>query len=107
MLFGLVIRKVPAPIKANCTKVKGVVEEVFSPCCGDIVIKLKDNNKQYFINRGLDDGLVLKQMQSDLLDKEIVLQKINHWTPLDPERYSFPLAEVKVDDEVYFTRMLD
>jgi hypothetical protein len=107
MLFGLVIRKVPAPLKANCTKVQGVVEIVHSPCCSDIVIQLEDNDKQYYINRGLDDGLDINQMRNDLLGKEIVLQKINHWTPLDPERYTIPLAELKVNDEVYFSRMLD
>ena len=107
LLFGFSLRKVPAPLLENCSVVKGRVEKVHSPCCSDIVIQLANNKRSYYINRGLEEGLELGQMKADLEGKDIVLQKINHWTLLDPENYTVPLAEVKVNDEVYFSRMLD
>lgn len=107
ILFGFSLRKVPAPLHENCSTVRGTVEKVHSPCCSDIVIQLANNKRTYYINRGLEDGLELVKMKADLEGKEIVLQKINHWTPLDPENYTVPLAEVKLNDEIYFSRMLD
>ncbi|MEL6986207.1 MAG: hypothetical protein AAGK97_00090 [Bacteroidota bacterium] len=84
---------------------EGIVEEVFSPCCKDVVIKLKNSTKVYYFNRGLEDGLNVEQMKEDLIGKLIQLKQINHWTPLDPDNYSIPLAELLLEGSVYYTRM--
>ena len=90
--LSLSLRTVPNPTADNCSLVKGVVEDVYSPCCEDVFIKLKNSDKRFYVNRGLELGIKLNQIKNDLVNQAVQLYQIDHWTPLDPNELTNPLA---------------
>lgn len=105
--LSLSLRTVPEPTAENCSLVKGIVEEVYSPCCEDVFIKLKDSDKRFYLNRGLERGIKLHQIKEDLVNHTVQLYKIDHWTPLDPNEHTNPLAQIQLDGEIYFSVMTE
>jgi len=105
--LSLSLRTVPSPTPENCSSVEGIVEEVYSPCCQDIFLKLKNSENLFYINRGLEMGIKLDQMKNDLLDQTVHLLQIDHWTPLDPGAHTNSLAQIQLDGQVYFSVMVE
>ncbi|MEO0338979.1 MAG: hypothetical protein AAF242_07170 [Bacteroidota bacterium] len=93
----------------NCFSVRGEVAEVYSACCLDISLRLKNDDRKYYINRGLeDDDVNLREMRNQLIGKEVELNVIRrNWTPLDPYHVSAPVAEIRAKETVVFSRMSD
>ena len=50
----------------------------------DVVFRLENNKTRYYINRGLEYGLVLEDLQRDLIGNDITIRYPKHWTLLDP-----------------------
>lgn len=84
--------------KANCIQVKGVVATIEEGTSYDIVFRLKDNPHTFYINRGLENGLVLNDLQSTLTGKEIELWHANS-RPLNGGH----IAQVKINKEIIYS----
>ena len=85
ILFIMIIRPMPQPDSGNCKLYSGTVEQIIAgEGDKDIVIKCKAVNHIFYINRGLESGLIIDELKDSLLNKPIEVLTINHWTPLDP-----------------------
>lgn len=50
----------------------------------DIQIRVNNDDRVYYINRGAENGLDAKKLNKALAGSEIEIHYANHWTPLDP-----------------------
>lgn len=107
-LIIMVFTPVPRPTPQNCKRISGVVEAVFTPCCQDVVLKLKNDPHRYYINRGLDHNEIdLDEFSALLVGQKVAFQVIKrNWTPLDPKHLLQPVAQVERRGEVVFTRIV-
>ena len=107
MLIGfsvMILRPLPAVSLKNCVRYSGVVTSLFTGDSGDIVIKLKDDQKYYYINRGVE-RLSLVELRQKLTGKSVELLAIKQWTPLEPTRASKHVAQIKVDGSIVYNEI--
>ena len=79
---GLLITPIPTPEEKDCLVFTGVVEEITEGGVKDVVFKLKDVQRQYYINRGLENGLDLDALKKNLLGKEVTIKYPDYGEPL-------------------------
>jgi len=88
LLFGilciLALRPVPILNEEECEVVIGKLENLHEGPGYDLVIKLAEDSRRFYINRALEQGLELEELKASLLGKEVSLKYPEHWTPLDP-----------------------
>ncbi|MFK7924596.1 MAG: hypothetical protein AB8H47_21750 [Bacteroidia bacterium] len=82
-LMVFILRPVPTTTTKNAITISGTVQKVFEGGDKDIVFSLLENDQIYYINRGLEQGLELSSLQSQLLGNEVQITYPDHWTPLD------------------------
>ena len=70
--------------KGNCVLVKGKVKNVYEGGVKDLVIELENSKTLYYINRGFENGFVLKESQNELLGENVILYYAKSWTPFAP-----------------------
>lgn len=107
MLIGfsvMILKPLPAASLENCVRYSGVVTSLFTGDSGDIVIKLKDDQKYYYINRGVE-RLSLVELRQKLTGKSVELLAIKQWTPLDPARASKHVAQIRVDGSIVYNEI--
>lgn len=78
----LIFRPVPIPDERDCLIVKGRVIEIKEGGVNDIVLRLADQDQTFYVNRGLERGLELEKLKTELMDKEITIKYPKYWTPL-------------------------
>ena len=71
----------------------------------DAVFNLEGDSRNYYINRGLENGLNLQDLRSNLLNQKVELKIVKHWTPLDWNQRLGTIAEIKSGDKIYFSRL--
>jgi len=59
--------------RANSIKVTGIVDTLYEAGVKDLVFKLENNPNSYYINRALENGFNLNEMNVSLLRKEITI----------------------------------
>ena len=84
--------------KNNSNEVTGVVDDLYEGGVKDLVFKLKDDSKIYYINRALENGFNLKDIKSDLLGKEVTIWYANSWS-----KRSYHMIQFKHQDSIYYT----
>ena len=99
---ALVFRPVPIVTEGECDQVTGVVAHVFEGSSYDVCFRLQDSDKLYYINRGLEQGLVLEELRRDLLGQEITLKYPRYWTPLDPANATRHVSKLEFGERVLF-----
>lgn len=50
----------------------------------DLIIKLRGDDRLYFIDEGLKHGRSLSSIQGELSGKAVEIYYVKYWTPLDP-----------------------
>ena len=98
----MIFTPVPKATENNVDIVEGEVLEVFEPCCNDVFFKLKDHERRYYVNRGLERGFSIPELNKELKEQTIQLKVIQHWTPLDWNKSIGSIAEIKQGDDVLF-----
>ena len=99
--------KVPTPTMENTTLVSGQVVVIGSPCCKDIGIRLAGDQHFYYINRGVESDIDLQALRSRISGERISMRIIEtRWSPLNPDKRTVPIAEIRHNDEVLFSSML-
>lgn len=102
----LALRPLPKATAKNCIKHTGTVLQILpGKGKGDIVIKLANDNNFYYINRGLDNGLKLTDLQNKLVNQPVELLTIKHWTPLDPGAKTKHIAQLTQNGHVVYSEL--
>ena len=50
----------------------------------DLIIKLRGDDRLYYIDEGLKHGRSLTSIQGELFGKAVEIYYVKYWTPLDP-----------------------
>ena len=82
----------------NCLQITGILEQLAKAGTNDIVFQLKDNPNHYYVNRGLERGLTLPELEQQLLDKEIDLWHAQAW-----QTSGGHITQVKIGEEVVYS----
>jgi len=82
---AMIFRPVPIPKDAeDCLVAEGKVVSVYAGGPNDIKFRLEGDKTTYYINRGLEYGLVLEDLQKELTGNMVKIRYPKYWTPLDP-----------------------
>ena len=65
--------------KENSIEVKGEIMEIFEGPSYDIVFMLADRSTTYYINRGIERGLTIQQLEDQLLGEQVNLWYAKSW----------------------------
>ena len=101
----LVFRPIPIVEEKDAITVKGIVVDIYDAGLGDVVFKLRENNTNYYINRGLERGLNVDSLKGKLIGSQVVFKYPNYWTPLDKEKTSRHISKVEFNNEVIFNEL--
>ncbi|MDP2412338.1 hypothetical protein [Daejeonella sp.] len=101
----LSLRPVPILAEKDCLVLKGTVLKIYESGVKDVVIELSGNNQKFYVNRGLQRGLNLKELQAKLTGSEIILKYPDHWTPLDPGKSIIHISKIEHEGQTVFTEL--
>ena len=101
----LILRTVPIPAEKDCLVLKGTVTKIYEGGVKDVVIELNGHNQKFYVNRGLQRGLNLQELQSKLTGSEIVLKYPDYWTPLDPGKSIIHISKIEHEGKTIFTEL--
>ncbi|GAB5525293.1 MAG: hypothetical protein Roseis2KO_31650 [Roseivirga sp.] len=105
LLCVLILRPVNIPEnESDLETVKGELVSVMEGSGYDIFFKLKDDDRRYYINRGLEQGLSIQSLQASL-GKQVILKYPDHWTLLDPAGKTKHLSMVKISGKTIFSEL--
>ena len=110
-LFGflgfavLILIPVPIPEEKDCLITKGAVVQISEAGVKDVVFRLKDRGRSFYVNRGLEKGLDLKKLRAQLINQEIIIKYPKYWTPLDPGNSTRHVSKIEFDGETIFTEI--
>lgn len=108
LFFGMAFftfKPVPIPDEGDCLIAKGVVAQIQESGTNDISIRLKGNDRIFYINRGLEREIDLKELRAALIDKEILIKYPSYWTPLDPGDKIRHISKVELSGHTIFTEL--
>ncbi len=105
-LLFLSFSPLPKATYENCEKITGEVINVFKGSGkNDIVINLKNDGNYYYVNRGLERGLNLEALQTQLINNNITLYYVKHWSLLDPYNKTRHVARLDFDGNKIYNEM--
>lgn len=84
--LGLAFRPLPSSSPENTLVFIGTIEQVMQTRTNNVVFKLKDDDRFYYMEEHLGKGHSLPELQEELSGKSVEIHYIKHWTPVDPLR---------------------
>lgn len=84
--------------KKDSVEVSGIVDRLYEGGVKDLVFKLKDDSNTYYINRALENGFDLDDINTTLLGKEITL-----WHAKSRSRDGGHMMQLKYNDSIYYS----
>ena len=100
--LALIFRPIPIPSPENTIKTNGTIENVSIAGDDDLVIKLRGDDRLYYIDEGLKDGRSLTTLQGELSGKTVEIHYVKFWTPLDPLSKLKQISKVDVDQTTLY-----
>lgn len=71
----------------------------------DIIIALENDHHQYYINRGLELGFTVEQLNTSILNKTVTLYCIERWTIFTPDKVMGHISKILAEDKVIFNEI--
>lgn len=105
LLAILVLRPVPIPDERDCLTLKARVANIYLSGSKDVIFQLYHQDRTFYINRGLEAGLDLKQLRSELINQEVTIKYPRYWTPLDPGNSIRHISKVEYEGRTIFTEL--
>ena len=100
-----IFRPVPIVKESEALTKKGIITYVFEAGIKDVVFRIADTETTYYINRGLENGLNLKELKEKLMGKEVTIKYPKYWTPLDWDNKIRHLSKLEFEGEVIFNEL--
>jgi hypothetical protein len=106
ILAAMIFRPVIVPKDAkDCLVVEGKVVSVFEGEIKDVAFRLKGDKTLYYINRVLEQGLVLEDLQKELTGNRVTIRYPKHWTLLDPKNRTKHLCILEYNGREIFNEI--
>ena len=84
--LGIIFGTAPSASPDKTIRALGIIEEVLETKQKNIVFKLKDDDRLYYIKKDLKKDLTFGELKKRLAGKSVEIYYVNHWTPVDPLR---------------------
>jgi len=101
----LIFRPVPIVPEDRALVEKGIVSDIYEGGKNDVVFRLENKKRRYYINRGLENGLELADLEERLIGREVTLKYPDYWTPLDWNDEIKHLSKVEIEGEIIFNEL--
>lgn len=95
--LALVVRPVPTASPYNTLRAFGTVENVYKAGADGLALKLRDDDRVYYIEQGLKRGLTATTLQEELPGQPVEIYYVKYWSPLDPLSKLKYIAKVDVN----------
>ncbi|RZS99628.1 hypothetical protein [Aquimarina brevivitae] len=86
-------------------KITGTVTDVQEGSGFDIVITLQDDPHYYYINRGLQLGLSVQELQDQIQNKTVTLYPVKRWTIFTTDGNMGHIAKLTYKDKTLFNEI--
>lgn len=110
-IISLFLSAIPEKSNRADTKIlKGKLISITSCCSGgDITFHMEnDGSKSYYINRGIENGLNVTQLEKDLIGKNItIFYHKNSWNIINFRDQARHICELRTTDKIYYTEIAD
>ena len=101
----LIFRPVPIVEEKNAIVVEGIVADIIDTADKDVFFKLKDDNRRFYVNSGVECGLDVEDLKSRLIGNSIILKYPEYWTPLDWNNRIRHISKVEFGSEVIYNEL--
>jgi len=107
VLFLMIFRPVHIPSdEKDLNSISGTVKHIFEGGVKDANFFLAEHKgKNFYINRGLENGLNLEDLKTNLIGKKVVLKYPSHWTPLDPKTLNIHVSILEHEGKVLYSEL--
>lgn len=105
LLAAFTLRPVPSVSETECLVVKGEVSAIFEGGVKDVVFVLDGHKENYYINRGLEQGLTIDGLKQQLKGKEVTIKYPDYWSILDPSKSIRHIAKVEFQGKTVFSEV--
>ena len=99
----LIFRPVPIVTENKAIAENGIVSEIYSNKGNDIIFVMKNKERRFYINRGLENGLELDDLKDKLIGNSVVVKYPKYLTPLDWNNSVRHISKVEFNGEVLFS----
>lgn len=89
--------------RGNSLIVNGKVVSITEGGVKDACFYLEADSCCYYINRGLEKGLNIEDLQSRLLNKEVTINYANYWSLFNVAAKSKHVNQLEYGDSIVFT----
>ena len=100
-LCAMIFRPVPLLPEDELQVAEGKIERIFEGGTKDIVFKLRDSDKTYYINRGIEQGYSITDLRANLIGREVTIKYPEYWSLLSGG--SRHLSKLEYRGEVVFS----
>ena len=105
LAFGaIMILKVPIKPESELLTQSGIVSYIYEGGVKDVCFRLEGDQNVYYINRGLENGLHLQELQETLLGKEVTIKYPEHW--LMEKAKTIHLSILRSDGETIYNETI-
>lgn len=101
----LIYRPVPIVSEAEAIVTEGTVTDIHEGGVKDVVFRLKNDDRVFYINRGLENGLKLATLKQQLIGQNVTFKYPDHWSLLNPKKQSIHLSKVVYNNQVIFNEL--
>ena len=101
--LALVFRPVPQASSANTQRTYGTIEQIFEAGSQGIIFKLKGDDRLFYIDGELTDGMSLNLLEADLEGQNAEIHFVRHWTPIDPLNRRKQIARMEVNKTTLYS----
>ena len=101
----LIFRPVPIVSESKAISEIGIVKEIYSNKGNDVIFIMRNTDRKFYINRGLEYGLELNNLKEKLIGNSIVMKYPKYWTPLDWNNSIRHISKVEFKNEIIFNEL--
>lgn len=88
---------------AGTRAVQGIVSEVSTPCCDDVVLKLRGDQRTYYVQGALASGPDFSAWGRALIDQTVTLDVARvAWSEDRPTQQMVPVSRIAVGESVFY-----
>jgi hypothetical protein len=105
-VVGLMIfRPVPILPENELVVLKAKVTEIYEGGVKDVNFKLEGRKEMFYVNRGLERGLNLQSLKSQLTNQDITIKYPDHWSLLNFNKRIIHISKIEHQGKTVFTEV--
>jgi hypothetical protein len=80
----------------------GIVTEIYQTAFKDLVLKLQDQGKSYYIEGAFGDNLSFEELKEKVLYKSVKIEYPERWSPMRSENSKHYISKLEQNGEIIF-----